>query len=118
SDVGRVAATLAAAGYTAIKLHQTDVESVAVARDAVGWEVELMLDTNCPWTVDEAIAMARRLEPVGLRWLEEPVWPPEDYLGLARVRAATSIPIASGENEATAFGFRAGFAACAVGAAP
>src|SRR5207253_7353747 len=93
---------------------QTDVESVAVARDAVGWDVELMLDTNCPWTVDEAITMARRLEPAGLRWLEEPVWPPEDYRGLARVRAAASIPIASGENEATAFGFRAAFEAGAM----
>jgi len=106
-EVGRVAAALAARGFTAIKLHQTDVESVAVARDAVGDDVELMLDTNCPWTVEEAIAIARRLEPLALRWLEEPVWPPEDYRGLARVRAATSIPIAGGENESTAFGFRA-----------
>ena len=107
SDVGRVAAALAGRGFTAIKLHQTDVESVAVARDAVGEDVELMLDTNCPWRVEEAIAIARRLEPLALRWLEEPVWPPEDYRGLARLRAATSIPIAGGENEATAFGFRA-----------
>jgi L-alanine-DL-glutamate epimerase-like enolase superfamily enzyme len=107
SVVGRVAAALAGRGFTAIKLHQIDVESVAVARDAVGDDVELMLDTNCPWTVEEAIAAARRLEPLALRWLEEPVWPPEDYGGLARVRAATSIPIAGGENEATAFGFRA-----------
>jgi L-alanine-DL-glutamate epimerase-like enolase superfamily enzyme len=107
SEVGRVATVLAARGFTAIKLHQTDVESVAVAREAVGDDVELMLDTNCPWTVEDAIAMARRLEPFALRWLEEPVWPPEDYRGLARVRAATSIPIASGENDATAFGFRA-----------
>ena len=107
ADVGRVAAGLAARGFTAIKLHQTDLESVAVARDAVGDDVELMLDVNCPWSVEEAIAMARRLEPFGLRWLEEPVWPPEDYGGLARVRAATSIPSAAGENDATAFGFRA-----------
>jgi L-alanine-DL-glutamate epimerase-like enolase superfamily enzyme len=107
--VGRVASALAASGYHAIKLHQTDVESVAVARAAVGESVELMLDTNCPWSVEDAIAMARRLEPLALRWLEEPVWPPEDYRGLARVRAAISIPIASGENEATAFGFRAAF---------
>jgi len=107
SEVGRVAATLAGRGFTGIKLHQTDVEAVAVARDAVGEDVDLMLDTNCPWTVEDAIAVARRLEPLGLRWLEEPVWPPEDYRGLARVRAATSIPIAGGENEATAFGFRA-----------
>jgi L-alanine-DL-glutamate epimerase-like enolase superfamily enzyme len=107
SEVGQVASTLAAAGFTAIKLHQTDVESVAVAREAVGEDVELMLDTNCPWTVDEAIAMARRLEPLGLRWLEEPVWPPEDYAGLARVRRATAVPIAAGENDSTVFGFRA-----------
>jgi L-alanine-DL-glutamate epimerase-like enolase superfamily enzyme len=42
------------------------------------------------------------------------VWPPEDYRGLARVRAATSIPIAAGENEATAFGFQAAFEAGAM----
>jgi L-alanine-DL-glutamate epimerase-like enolase superfamily enzyme len=114
SEVGRVAAAAAALGYAAVKLHQTDVESVAVARDAVGEDVELMLDTNCSWSVEGAITMARRLEPLGLRWLEEPVWPPEDYRGLARVRAATSIPIASGENEATAFGFRAAFEAGAM----
>jgi L-alanine-DL-glutamate epimerase-like enolase superfamily enzyme len=106
SEVGRVASVAAAQGFTAIKLHQTEVESVAVAREAVGDEVDLMLDTNCPWTVEEAIAMARRLEPLALRWLEEPVWPPEDYRGLARVRAATSTSIAAGENEATVAGFR------------
>ena len=50
--------------------------------------------------------MARRLAPYALRWLEEPVWPPEDYAGLARVRQATTTPIACGENEATVFGFR------------
>jgi L-alanine-DL-glutamate epimerase-like enolase superfamily enzyme len=114
SEVGRVVSAVAGQGYTAIKLHQTDVESVAVARDVVGDGVELMLDTNCPWSVEEAIVMARRLEPHGLRWLEEPVWPPEDYRGLARVRAATAIPIASGENDATAFGFRAAFEAGAM----
>jgi L-alanine-DL-glutamate epimerase-like enolase superfamily enzyme len=106
SDVARAAAAMAEHGYTAIKLHQTDVASVAAAREAVGAGVELMLDTNCPWTVEEAVRMARRLEPYALRWLEEPVWPPEDYAGLARVRAATTTSIASGENEATLFGFR------------
>ncbi|MBI3636646.1 MAG: mandelate racemase/muconate lactonizing enzyme family protein [Candidatus Rokubacteria bacterium] len=111
ADVARAAAACVAQGYTAIKLHQIDVESVAAARDAVGDAVDIMLDTNCPWTVDDAIAMGRRLERYRLRWLEEPVWPPEDYAGLARVRAAVSMPIASGENEATAFGYRAMIAA-------
>ncbi|HEX3179448.1 MAG TPA: mandelate racemase/muconate lactonizing enzyme family protein [Methylomirabilota bacterium] len=106
ADVARAAAAMAEHGFTAIKLHQIDVPSVAAARQAVGDGVELMLDTNCPWSVEDAIAMARRLEPYRLRWLEEPVWPPEDYAGLARVRAATSTSIACGENEATVFGFR------------
>ena len=106
SDVARAAAAMAKDGFTAIKLHQIDVASVAAAREAVGDDVELMLDTNCPWTVEEATAMARRLERFALRWLEEPVWPPEDYVGLARVRASTAMPIACGENEATVFGFR------------
>src|SRR3989475_9220634 len=66
-----------------------------------------MLDTNCPWTVEEAIRIGRRLVRFDLRWLEEPVWPPEDYPGLARVRAALRIPLASGENEATVVGIRA-----------
>jgi len=94
-------------GYTAIKLHQIDVESVAGAREVAGDGIELMLDTNCPWTVEEAIRMGRALERFDLRWHEEPVWPPEDYPGLARVRAALRIPLACGENEATVFGIQA-----------
>lgn len=107
SDVARATAAMVERGFTAVKLHQVDVESVAAARDAAGPAVDLMLDTNCPWSVEEAIRMGRRLEPFALRWLEEPVWPPEDYAGLARVRAALPVPIASGENDATVFGYRA-----------
>jgi L-alanine-DL-glutamate epimerase-like enolase superfamily enzyme len=95
-----------AQGFRALKLHQIDVASVRAAREAVGPDVALMLDTNCPWTPAEAIEMARALAPYGLTWLEEPVWPPEDYAGLARVRAATPTPIALGENESTLYGFR------------
>ena len=106
SEVGRASAAMAQQGYTAIKLHQVDVESVAVARGAVGESVELMLDTNCPWSVEDAVRIGRQLERFDLRWLEEPVWPPEDYAGLARVRDGVRIPIACGENEATVFAFR------------
>ena len=71
---------------------------VAAARRAVGAEVALTLDTNCPWTVAEAVAMAGRLEEHGLAWLEEPVWPPEDHAGLAEVRRRARVPVAAGEN--------------------
>jgi L-alanine-DL-glutamate epimerase-like enolase superfamily enzyme len=114
-DVARAAGAAAAAGFRGVKLHQTDVASVAAARGVLGPGVALMLDVNCPWTPDEAIRMGRALAPFDLAWLEEPVWPPEDYASLARVAAALPIPIAAGENEATAVGFRAMLAARAVG---
>ena len=106
AEVRQAVSAMLGMGFTAVKLHQTDVASVAAARETAGPGVDLMLDTNCPWTVEEAIRMGRALEPYELRWLEEPVWPPEDYAGLARVRRALRIPLACGENDATVFGFR------------
>jgi L-alanine-DL-glutamate epimerase-like enolase superfamily enzyme len=106
AEVGQAVAAALGQGFTAVKLHQTDVASVAAAREVAGPDVDLMLDTNCPWTVEQAIATGRQLERYGLRWLEEPVWPPEDYPGLARVRQAVRVPIACGENDATVIAFR------------
>src|SRR5215468_760644 len=105
-DVAAACTSFVKQGFRMLKLHQTDVDSVRAAREAVGPDVELMLDTNCPWTPDDAIRMARALHPYRLFWLEEPVWPPEDYAGLARVAAATDTLIALGENESTLYGFR------------
>ena len=112
--VGEAAARAAAQGYRHIKLHEIDIPQVAAARSAIGPDVPLMLDTNCPWTVAEAIGMAKRLRPFELTWLEEPVWPPEDHAGLARVRREGGIPIAAGENAAGLHDFRAQFAAGAL----
>ena len=106
AEVRQAVTVMRARGFAAIKLHQTEVESVAAAREAAGDDVELMLDTNCPWSVEDAIRTARRLEGYDVRWLEEPVWPPEDYAALARVRAAVDVPIACGENESTVHAFQ------------
>lgn len=101
--VERNTASAAAAGFRHIKLHEVTKESVSVAAAAADGG-EIMLDTNCPWSVDEAVGMARTLKD-SLFWLEEPVWPPEDYESLARVRAE-GIPIAAGENAAGFFDFK------------
>lgn len=85
-------------GFAHIKLHEERFDAVRAARAAAGAHTWLALDTNCPWTVSQAIAQARALEPLELAWLEEPVWPPEDGRGLARVRAAARLPVAAGEN--------------------
>jgi L-alanine-DL-glutamate epimerase-like enolase superfamily enzyme len=98
-----------ARGYRDVKLHETEIPAVAAARKALGPHAAIMLDTNCPWSVDDAIARARALRELHLTWLEEPVWPPEDHPGLARVRREGGIPIAAGENAAGLHDFRSQF---------
>jgi L-alanine-DL-glutamate epimerase-like enolase superfamily enzyme len=73
-----------------------------------------MVDTNCPWTPVEARANAPPPPPPPPPWLEEPIFPPEDFRALAALRRETGIPIAAGENACTSFEFEKMFAAGAV----
>src|SRR3989442_14567306 len=91
-----------ARGYRHSKVPEFTVPEVKAAREVAGGDVPIMVDTNCPWTVPQAIEMARRLAPLGLHWLEEPVWPPENLTGLAEVRARGGIATGAGENYGTA----------------
>jgi len=116
-DTGMVAAACERAlarGYRDIKLHEITVPEVRAARQAIGADPRLMVDTNCPWTVWQALEMARRMREFDLTWLEEPVSPPGDHAGLARVRREGGVPIAAGENGAGLHDFRAQFEAGAV----
>ena len=112
--VGEAVGRAAAQGYRAVKLHEIDVPQVAAARRALGSGVALMLDVNCPWTVAQSIAMAKRFCEYDLAWLEEPVFPPEDHKGLARVRREGGIPVSAGENAAGLHEFHSLFEAGAV----
>ena len=85
-------------GYTAIKLHEHRVETVAPGRAAAGPDIALMVDTNCAWPPDEAVAMAAKLKAYDLAWLEEPVDPVDDYDTMARIRRETGVTVAAGEN--------------------
>jgi len=82
-----------------------DVERVRVVRETIGPEVKLMVDANCAYSLREAIEIARKIEPYDIFWFEEPL-APDDYRGHGRLAKATSIAIATGENEYTRYGFR------------
>ena len=103
-----------AQGFRHLKLHEIRLDAVRAARAACGESVWMALDTNCPWSVSQSIEQARALEDARLAWLEEPVWPPEDFPGLARVRASATMPIAAGENVAGIHEFAAMLRAGAV----
>jgi L-alanine-DL-glutamate epimerase-like enolase superfamily enzyme len=57
----------------------------------------LRADANGGWTVEEAIAKARKLEKLGVEILEQPV-PPGDPAALRRVQQNTSIPVFADES--------------------
>ena len=97
------------AGFRKIKLHETSVPAIAAARRALPVEAgELMVDVNCPWSLEEACAMTEQLRDLDLTWLEEPIWPPDDAHGLAALREQ-GVPLSAGENAAGVNGLRALF---------
>jgi L-alanine-DL-glutamate epimerase-like enolase superfamily enzyme len=108
-DPALVAAECEAArrrGYPAIKLHETTVPAVLAARRAIGPGIPLMVDLNCPMDEAEATAFALACHEAAPLFLEEPVWPPEDFSTLAKVRARGGLAIAAGENACTVHQFR------------
>ena len=92
-------------GFRTLKLHEIELNAIRTAREETGFDVELTLDVNCPWTLLEARAIAEKLKEIRLKWLEEPIWPPENYDGLAQLRRSCGIPIAAGENSSTLMDF-------------
>jgi L-alanine-DL-glutamate epimerase-like enolase superfamily enzyme len=82
-----------------------DVARVKAVREAIGPEVKLLVDANCAYRSYEAIQFAERIEDFDIFWFEEPV-APDDYEGMRKLADKTTIPIATGENEYTRYGFR------------
>jgi L-alanine-DL-glutamate epimerase-like enolase superfamily enzyme len=100
-------------GFPAVKIKvgrvgvAEDVERVRACRAALGPEVPLFLDANNAWRdAPSAIAATRHFETVGIDWMEEPVFP-DDIEASAAVARAVDVPIATGEIEATRWGFQA-----------
>lgn len=87
-----------AEGFRSIKLHETKPAEIAAARAAVGENCPLMVDVNCAWTSEEALKAARSFRDFDIHWLEEPIFPPEDFKALAACRRDGGLPIALGEN--------------------
>lgn len=98
------------AGFRAMKMKiglgpRRDVELVAAVRDAIGPDVDLMVDANHCYTATEALGVGRALERLDVTWFEEPV-APEDRDGYRHLRASLDVPIAGGEAEFTRWGWR------------
>jgi L-alanine-DL-glutamate epimerase-like enolase superfamily enzyme len=102
-------------GFRAVKFRfhradpREDLKVVAAVRGAVGDRIEIMVDANQAgvepghgghhtWSFPTAVAVARELQAMRVRWLEEPL-PRHDYDGLRRLRdKLATLPIAGGED--------------------
>jgi D-galactarolactone cycloisomerase len=82
----------------------TSLARVCAARNAVGGEIDLMVDAHGTMSVAQAKQFCNGAAEFDLRFVEEPVMS-DDRAGLAEVRAATTVPIAAGESEFTRFDF-------------
>jgi D-galactarolactone cycloisomerase len=113
--VARNTAEAVARGYRQIKLHEVDLRCIEAARQAAPAEIPLMLDINCAWdSVAEATAFCAAVKGWNIRWVEEPVWPPEDFAAIAAVRQAGHTGISAGECLGTPQAIAAMLAAGAV----
>ncbi len=81
------------------------VAKVRAVRDAIGPDVDLMVDMSAELTTDAIIRLGRRLEDLGLFFFEEPV-DPFDVDALKKVSESVRMPIAVGERLYTRYGFK------------
>jgi len=75
----------------------SDLETLALAREQLGFEVDLRVDANSAWTPSEAIARLREMEPYRVSAVEQPV-AKDDFAGLKQVSEAVTIPVIADES--------------------
>jgi L-alanine-DL-glutamate epimerase-like enolase superfamily enzyme len=83
---------------------EKNVALVRAVREAVGPNVEIMLDCWMGWDATYATRLLERVAEYRPCWLEEPV-PPDRIGDLAKIRRSVNVPIATGEHEYTRWGF-------------
>lgn len=97
-------------GFKAMKMKvglgiKEDVAIVKLIRETIGYDIELMVDSNHAYTLREAVELSKKIEKYDIKWFEEPI-SPEFYEQYSELRNKTTIPISGGECEYLRFGFQ------------
>ncbi len=98
AGAAREAGAARAAGFRAVKVKVgvgDDAGRLAATRAASGREMRIRIDANGAWSVEEALAALRALEPVGIECCEEPVHGLEE---IEQVAAASAVPVSLDES--------------------
>jgi galactonate dehydratase len=95
------------AGFYELERHEKNlsISLIEAIRDAIGPDVEILVEMHGRFSPATAIDIARALEPYDPTWVEEPV-PPDNLEMMAKAAAKIDIPIATGERIHTRFEVR------------
>ena len=74
-----------------------DMKRIEAARNAIGPDIDLLVDANCAFDLSKALAYAREMENYNIYWFEEPL-AIHDFKAHKTLNASTSLMIATGEN--------------------
>jgi len=91
-------------GQISAREEQRGIDLIAAVREAVGPEIELLIDCHGHYDVPTGVRLAQRLAPYDIGWFEEPV-PPESYAALKQLRDQVPTRICVGERLYTRFDF-------------
>jgi D-galactarolactone cycloisomerase len=96
-------------GYRALKLRvgdtaAKDIARVRAVRKAVGEEIDILVDANTNYSVDDVRKVMPPFEEAAVGWLEEP-FPPQDRRAYAVAASLGRVPMAAGENHYTRYEF-------------
>jgi L-rhamnonate dehydratase len=108
TESARFAATLAEGGYSAVKFGwhplgpdaDHDEAIVATLRQAVGADIDLLIDGGMAWSLEAAKDRAKRFAAHRIHWLEEPLLA-YDFDGYAELCRSAPVTIAAGEMAAS-----------------
>lgn len=109
-EVQKICAKAVEQGFRGVKIKvgfptlKEDIKRVKIVREAVGEDIDLMVDANQTLTATEAIVRGRAFEDLGCYWWEEAI-PADDVEGYAEMADALDIPVATGENLYTRYDF-------------
>lgn len=82
-----------------------DIERITEVRKVLGSGIELAVDANNAYDFNQALAMGRKLDEMGIAFFEEPI--SSDYVDASvRLAEQLDVPIAGYETELTAFGMK------------
>lgn len=98
-----------ATGYRALKLRVgdtalRDMARVRAVRAAVGDDIDLLVDANTTYTIDDIRRVMPAFEEAGIGWIEEP-FPPQDRRAYRIAASLGRVPFAAGENHFTRYDF-------------